>query len=104
MNPYEQFRWQMRKDGRYYNPPTIITGVYKDGIIEADGHRLDKEDCLYNSSLIFDEEEYWTHTTNNEESSLKRYDRNIVRNGDTLALWKHEDKGKYLVLAKVVGL
>lgn len=104
MNPYEEWIRAMREQGKYYNPPVITIGVYKDGVIEADGLKLDKKDCLYNSSLIFDDEKYWVHTANYEESPLKRYDRNVVKNGDMLAMWKHEIKEKYIVLAKVVSL
>ena len=103
MNPYAELKKEMRNEGKYYNPPSIIVGIYKTTYIEADGLKLYRRDCLLASHLLFDNEEYWLYNQNNKESSLIRYDRNLVKDGDMLAMYFCKEKNKYIVLAKVVS-
>lgn len=103
MNTYAEFKQIIRDEGKYYNPPSIIIGRYKTTHIEADGHKLKRDDCLLASHLLFDDEEYWLYSQNDKESSLVRYGRNLVKDGDMLAMYFCEEKNKYIVLAKVVS-
>lgn len=103
MNGYERLVTLFRDQGAYKNdiPPGI--GAYKDGKVEFQGHKLEKRSLLVSSHLIFDDTRYWTYRNNNKESALYLDERDIIKEGDLLAMFYNKEKNKFVILAKVVS-
>lgn len=103
MNSYERLVTLIRKEGAYQNdsPPGI--GTYKNGKVEFMGHKLEKRSLLVSAHLIFDDTRYWTYRSNNKESVLYLDERDIIKEGDLLAMFYDKGKNKFVILAKVVS-
>lgn len=115
MNAYEKLVEEIRKQGRYYNPPHIQIGIVADseGTIKLGGLNLKKKDYLINCNLRLENgEKIYLHkrwvssgnyvTDSSHNSSMQEYKKNLLAAGDKLALVKVSGMEKYIVLAKVV--
>ena len=102
MNSYEKMVTLIRDQGAAKNdaPPGI--GTYKDGKVEFQGLKLEKKSLLVSAHLIFDDTRYWTYRENNKEAALYLDERDIIQEGDLLAMFYDKNKNKFVVLAKVV--